>query len=143
MAGCGRSRAPEAAQQADLPPTVPRLEELTQADLELLDREKAVFILTCGNIEEHGPHLPVGSDYFRSIGIRNRLLPRLAAAYPDCRFILMPVVPLGEGGANDAAGQPDHIGTDAIRFETLRSVAIDLGAVRGFPTTSTNAAPVG
>ena len=40
----------------------------------------------------------------------------------------MPVVPLGEGGANDAAGQPDHIGTYAVRFETLRSVAVDLGS---------------
>jgi len=116
-------------------PEVLRLEELTQSQVDGFDRQKTIFFLTFGNLEEHGPHLPVGTDYFRVEEIRDRLIARLRAAHPDYRFVVFPTVPLGEGGANDAAGQPDHIGTFAVRFETLRNVAIDLGgtiARKGF-----------
>ncbi len=105
-----------------------KLEELSVRDLESLDREKTLFVLTFGNLEEHGPYLPVGSDYFLATGLRDALVERLRVRHPERDFILVPVVPLGEGGANDFAGQPDHIGTFAVRFETLRHVAIDLGA---------------
>jgi creatinine amidohydrolase/Fe(II)-dependent formamide hydrolase-like protein len=105
-----------------------KLEELSFTDIDKLDRAKSIFFLTFGNLEEHGPHLPVGSDYFHALGIRDGLVNRLRVAHPDYAFVLAPVVPLGEGGANDAAGQPEHIGTFAVRYQTLRDVAIDLGA---------------
>ncbi len=112
-----------------------RLEELTQSQVNDLDRRKTIFFLTFGNLEEHGPHLPTGADFFRAEEIRDRLIARLRTAHPDYHFVLFPTVPLGEGGANDAVGQPDHIGTFSVRFDTLRSVAIDLGgtiARKGF-----------
>src|SRR5215467_3170243 len=34
-----------------------KLEELSQAEIDKLDRNKSAFILTFGNLEEHGPHL--------------------------------------------------------------------------------------
>ena len=48
-----------------------KLEELTYTDIDRLDRNRTVFILTFGNLEEHGPHLPVGSDYFQAIAFRD------------------------------------------------------------------------
>jgi len=105
-----------------------QLEELTFPEIDKLDREKTIFFLTFGILEEHGPHIPVGSDYFQSVGVRDRLIERLQAVHPDFDFVVMPVVPLGEGGANDLAGQFDHVGTFSVRFSTLRDVAIDLGA---------------
>lgn len=111
------------------------LEQLTQDEIDGLDREKSVFLLTFGNLEEHGPHSPVGSDYYRAIGIRDRLIDRLHDAHSDYQFVIFPVVPIGEGGANDFAREPDHIGTYAVRYATLRDVAIDLGgtiARKGF-----------
>ncbi len=111
------------------------LEQLTQDEIAALDRERTIFFLTFGNLEEHGPHLPVGSDYYRAVGIRDRLIDRLHAAYPDYHFVLFPVIPIGEGGANNLARQPDHIGTYSVRYTTLRAVAIDLGgtiARKGF-----------
>jgi len=105
-----------------------KLEELSFTDIDKLDRAKSIFFLTFGNLEEHGPHLPVGSDFFQAIAVRDGLVARLRAAHPDYDFVLVPVVPLGEGGANDAARQYDHIGTFAVRYETLRNVAADLGA---------------
>ncbi len=112
-----------------------KLEELTFPEIDKLDREKTIFFLTFGNLEEHGPHIPVGSDYFQAGGVRNRLIDRLQAVHPDYDFVVVPVVPLGEGGANDLAWQFDHVGTFAVRFSTLRDVAIDLGvsiARKGF-----------
>ncbi len=112
-----------------------KLEELTYPDIDRIDRAKSIFFLTFGNLEEHGPHLPIGSDYFHAIAIRDGMVARLRAAHPDYDFVLVPVVPLGEGGANNVALQIDHIGTFAVRFETLRNVAIDLGgtiARKGF-----------
>lgn len=105
-----------------------KLEELTYTDIDKLDRLKTIFFLTFGNLEEHGPQNPVGSDYFQAIGFRDGLIGRLRAKLPDFTFVVVPVVPLGEGGANDLAGQHEHIGTFPVRFETLRDVAIDLGA---------------
>ena len=114
-----------------------RLEELTYTDIDQLDRSRTVFVLTFGNLEEHGPHLPVGSDYFQAIAIRDGVVERLTKKHPERTFVIVPVVPLGEGGANDVAGQPEHVGTFSVRFETLRDVAIDLGsaiAQQGFGT---------
>ena len=105
-----------------------QLEELTFPEIDKLDREKTIFFLTFGILEEHGPHIPVGSDYFQAVGVRDRLIDRLQAVYPDYDFVVVPVVPLGEGGANDLAWQFDHVGTFSVRFSTLRDVAIDLGA---------------
>ncbi len=112
-----------------------KLEELTFPEIDKLDRERTIFFLTFGNLEEHGPHIPVGSDYFQAVGVRDRLIDRLQAVHPDFDFVVVPVVPLGEGGANDLAWQFDHVGTFAVRFSTLRDVAIDLGvsiARKGF-----------
>ena len=47
-----------------------RLEKLTFVEIDRLDRKKSIFFLTMGNLEQHGPHLPVGADYFQAIGIR-------------------------------------------------------------------------
>jgi creatinine amidohydrolase len=105
-----------------------KLEELSFTDIGKLDRAKTIFFLTFGNLEEHGPHLPVGADYFQAIGVRDGLIARLRVAHPDYDFVIMPVVPLGEGGANSVALQLDHVGTFAVRYETLRNVAMDLGA---------------
>ena len=114
-----------------------KLEDLTYTDIDGLDRNRTVFILTFGNLEEHGPHLPVGSDYFQAIAFRDDVVERLSKTRRDHTFVIAPVVPLGEGGANDVAGQPEHVGTFSVRFETLRDVAIDLGsaiAQQGFGT---------
>ncbi|HEX9582418.1 MAG TPA: hypothetical protein VF970_15040 [Gemmatimonadales bacterium] len=54
--------APASRPAGERDPSVLQLEELSYTDIDALDRERAVFVLTFGNLEEHGPHLPVGSD---------------------------------------------------------------------------------
>lgn len=120
--------APVADQPADTGGPVLRLEELTYPEIDEIDRERSIFFLTFGNLEQHGPHIPVGSDYYQAIGVRDRLIEQLRAEHPDYDMVVVPVIPLGEGGTNDLARQFDHIGTFAIRYTTLRAVAIDMGA---------------
>lgn len=112
-----------------------KLEELSYTEVDKLDRAKTIFFITFGNLEEHGPHLPLGSDYFQAIGVRDRLIGKLRATHSDYNFVLFPVVPIGEGGAGGLARQFDHIGDFMVRFETLRNLTIDLGetiALKGF-----------
>jgi len=119
----GTSNAESAADERIL-----KLEELTYRDIDSLDREQTIFIITFGNLEEHGPHVPVGSDYFQAVALRDGLAGRLRETHPEYTLVLVPVVPLGEGGFNDFARQFDHIGTFGTRFATLRDVTIDLGS---------------
>ncbi len=124
IVGC---QAP-ATEESPLPENVLKLKELSYTDIDELDRERSIFFLTFGNLEEHGPHLPVGSDYFQAVGVRDGLIERLGEVHPDYSFVIVPVIPLGEGGANDLARQLEHVGTFAVRYTTLRDVAIDMGA---------------
>jgi creatinine amidohydrolase len=109
-------------------PRILKLEDLSFTDIDRLDRKKTIFLLTFGILEEHGPQLPVGSDYLMAIALRDGLISRLHARHPDYNFVLFPVIPFGECGANDLAGQFEHVGTYDVRFRTLRDVTIDLGA---------------
>lgn len=143
------SCAPESEQQAESAPEVAgatgmpaeeldrvfRLEELTYSDIDGLDREKTLFFLTFGNLEEHGPHLPVGSDLFQAAGVRDGVISKLHSAHSDYSFVVFPIIPLGEGGAGGIGRKFDHIGDYHIRFETLRNLTMDLGgtiARKGF-----------
>ena len=62
-AACARDQAPE--QRGESAPSRSRifhLEELRWPQIDALDRQQTLFILPVGMIEEHGPHLPVGTD---------------------------------------------------------------------------------
>ena len=74
-----------------------RLEELTYPEIDKIDRERSVFFLTFGNLEEHGPQVPVGSDYYQAIGVRDRLIERLQVAHPDYEMVVVPVIPARRG----------------------------------------------
>ncbi len=41
-----------------------RFEELTWKQVDSLDREKSLFVISVSPIEQHGPHLPLGMDFF-------------------------------------------------------------------------------
>jgi creatinine amidohydrolase/Fe(II)-dependent formamide hydrolase-like protein len=101
---------------------------LTAPDLASLDRARTVFVVPIGMLEEHGPHLPAGSDSLSVDHVIDRMLPRLQKEFPDRFFVRMPMEPYGYGGANEIGGQYVHPGTYAIRSTTLRSLVADVGA---------------
>jgi creatinine amidohydrolase len=105
-----------------------KLEELTWPEIDALDRQRTMFILPMGMIEEHGPHLPVGADTFGVTYEADGASKRVSRALPDWNVVLMPAISYGQGGANQLGDILVHPGTYGIRQSTLRSLVADLGA---------------
>jgi creatinine amidohydrolase len=53
-----------------------------------------LFLFPIGGIEQHGPHLPVGTKLFQAEARANELAQILEARMPNWNFILMPLLPL-------------------------------------------------
>jgi creatinine amidohydrolase/Fe(II)-dependent formamide hydrolase-like protein len=107
---------------------VHKLEELTWPRIDAFDRQRTLFILPVGMIEQHGPHLPVGADTIGVTYEASGVSRRVSRALPDWHIVMMPAVNYGQSGANQLGDRPTHPGTYAIRQSTLRSVVADLGA---------------
>jgi creatinine amidohydrolase len=104
-----------------------KLEELTWPEIDALDRQRTLFILPVGMIEEHGPHLPVGADTLGVTYEANGASSRVSRALPDWNVVMMPPINYGQGGANQLGDMLVHPGTYGIRQSTLRSLVADLG----------------
>ena len=105
-----------------------KLEELTWPQIDALDRQRTLFILPVGMIEQHGPHLPVGADTIAVTYEADGAARRVSRALPAWNVVMMPVVNYGHSGANHLGDKPIHPGTYAIRQSTLRSLVADVGA---------------
>jgi creatinine amidohydrolase len=98
-----------------------RLEELSFTQLEALDRSHTVVLFTVSPLEEHGPHLPVGTDIFTANSIRDKLADRILQAKPGWTILIGPTVPIG-------ASAFDRAGTLLARARTVRNVTLDYGS---------------
>jgi creatinine amidohydrolase len=78
---------------------------------------KALPIISLAAIEQHGPHLPVGTDYLIAKG----LLCKALEEKTDHSLFALPVMPFG---ASDE--HADFRGTISLRFETLAAVVMDM-----------------
>ena len=129
--GSAASARGQAAAQRDgsAPPRskIYKLEELTWPQIDMLDRQRTLFILPVGMIEEHGPHLPVGADTFGVLYEANGTSRNVSRALPDWNVVMMPPINYGQGGANVIGDRLVHPGTYAIRQSTLRALVADLG----------------
>jgi creatinine amidohydrolase len=105
-----------------------KLEELSWPQIDALDRQRTLFILPVGMIEQHGPHLPVGADTIAVTYEADGAASRVSRALPAWNVVMMPAVNYGHSGANQLGDKPIHPGTYAIRQSTLRSLVADLGA---------------
>lgn len=89
--------------------------DLTMPEFEAARDQSGTVILPVGSIEEHGPHLPLGTDIFHAIEVARRaaqLRPVLVAApvyYGICR------------------STREHAGTVSLSGDTLRGLMRDLG----------------
>ncbi len=104
-----------------------KLQELTWPKIDALDRERTLFILPVGMVEEHGPHLPVGADTLGVMYEANVASRRVSRALPDWNVVMMPPVNYGQAGANLLGDMLVHPGTYGIRQSTLRSLVADVG----------------
>ena len=98
-----------------------RLEELSFTELEALDRNRAVVLFTVSPLEEHGPHLPVGTDLFTADSICKKLAERIIETRPGWTVLIGPGLPIG-------ASAFDRAGTLLARPRTVRNATLDYGA---------------
>jgi len=117
-----------------------RLAELSYARLRSLDRSKTVVIFSASPLEEHGAHLPVGTDLFEAEFFSEMLARRIVAEKPGWTVLLGPSLPFG-------ASAFDEAGTLLVRARTVRNAVLDYGAAlarHGFRTilvTNAHAGP--
>ncbi len=98
-----------------------RLAEVSFTRLDALDRRRTVVIFAVAPLEEHGPHLPVGTDLFHSEFFNEELAKRVLEARPEWTVLIGPSLPIG-------ASAFDHAGTLLVRARTVRNATLDYGA---------------
>lgn len=99
-----------------------RIDELSSPDVRDAITRNPVAVLPLGSIEQHGPHLPCGTDTYAAELIAEKLADRLDALY----------VPFGPYGVTPIhAGHPGTINLRRSTFEALLqdicSELIDMG----------------
>lgn len=94
--------------------------ELTTDDIAALDSRCCVAVLPVGAIEQHGPHLPLGTDSYIAEGIVERALPLVDGAADAL------VLPLQQIGHSPEHG--DFHGTLGQEAETLLASWTRIGA---------------
>ncbi len=90
-------------------------EELSMPEFERARAQSGTVLLPVGSVEEHGPHLPLGTDTFHALEVARRA----AALRPA---IVAPPVFYGL-----CRSTREHPGTISISGDTLRALLKDLG----------------
>lgn len=107
-----------------------RVAEMNTEQIRSLNKQKTVVLLPGGILEQHGPFLPSFTDGYWNEYVTNVLAKQIAAK-PGWTALIFPTIPLGNSGANDIGGKFSFPGTYTVRFQTLRSVFMDLASELG------------
>ena len=90
-------------------------QDLTMPEFEAAREKSRTVILPVGSLEEHGPHLPLGTDLFHALELARRVAKETGA-------LVAPPVYFGI-----CRSTREHPGTVSISGETLRALVKDLG----------------
>ena len=105
---------------ADMQSSIYYLTDMSWVEVEALNKEKSCVLIPLSPIEEHGPHLPLGTDIFGARDIAELAANYCCTANPDLQVILTPVIPLGCAGIT-----ADFPGTISLRGQTLYNLVVD------------------
>lgn len=91
-----------------------RVEELTSPEVAAAIAERPLVIVPCGSTEQHGPHLPTGTDFYASLGLADRVASELGGlVLSGFQFGFTPI----------HAGFP---GTVTLKPETFQAVLYEM-----------------
>lgn len=110
---------------APLSAQVVRFTDLNTRDFSKLDKDRTVVIMPGGILEEHGPYLPSGTDGIFNSRLADDLA-RAIASRPGWTALLMPLIPIGAGAANEIGQKYSFPGSCTVTPSTLRSIFMDL-----------------
>jgi creatinine amidohydrolase len=91
--------------------SVRRWQDLTTEDVAALDRARTVAILPVAAIEQHGPHLPLGTDAMINEGVLARAMALAPSGLP---LVALPMMAIGKSNEHQ-----DFAGTLSLSAETL------------------------
>ncbi len=74
---------------------IARAEELSYTKIRQLDFNRTLCFQPVSALEVHGPHLPLGMDYYMARWMAEESGRRFAAAHPDWTVVQLPALPLG------------------------------------------------
>ncbi|HUW63206.1 MAG TPA: creatininase family protein [Spirochaetia bacterium] len=103
--------------------TIYRLDQMTWEDVAALDRDRTIFFLPISPIEEHGPHLPLGTDIYAATDMAEMALNILEKRDSSMNYVFVPGIPVG--CTRSAMAFP---GTISLRKETLTNLVYDICA---------------
>lgn len=106
-----------------------RLEQMSLKQLRALDREKTVVLIPIGMLEEHGEHLPLGTDTYGAEALALASVAWLLESDPDLHVLAMPAVPYGTDPVDKQ--RPDLFATSGsvwISRDTLKMTVTDIAS---------------
>ncbi len=72
-----------------------RAEDMTYTAVRRLEMQRTVCFQPVSALEVHGPHLPLGMDFYLARWMAEETGRRFVAAHPDWTVVQLPVLPLG------------------------------------------------
>ena len=106
------------------------VQDMNTTQIAALDRDKTVVLLPGGILEEHGPYLPSFTDGYMNLALTQQIADHLAKK-PGAQVLIFPLIPLGNGGANEVARKYTFPGTYTVRQQTLRALLMDVSSELG------------
>ncbi|RLI64817.1 MAG: hypothetical protein DRO67_03570 [Candidatus Asgardarchaeum californiense] len=94
-----------------------QLEELNWKQIDAFDRNKTIFFLPISPLEEHGPHLPVGTDFLTARDAAREAIKTLQKKNQKLTCVLMPAIPLGYSKIAS-----DFPGTVSVSAKTIKNI---------------------
>jgi creatinine amidohydrolase len=102
--------------------SIKKMEEMTWKEFERLNKERTVIILGLSPIEEHGPHLPLGTDFISANDCLSEVVNYLEKKDSKYNYIIHPPFPVGY---NECV--MNFPGTMFYRSKTIENLLIDFG----------------
>lgn len=102
---------------------IKELKKMSWKQIDTLDREKTVFFLPISPLEEHGPHLPVGTDLLTAEDTAIQAMRIIEEKHDDITCVILPSVPLGFCKFNS-----DFPGTISVSSRTVKEVVYGYGS---------------
>jgi len=98
-------------------------EELSWKQIDKLNRDKTIFFLPISPMEEHGPHLPVGTDFLAIKEATTEAIKTLNKTKPGLTYVLLPSFPVGFCKFNT-----DFPGSISVSGKTIRDIVYNTGS---------------